>query len=112
VTAKPTVADLGIDPGAQRWQRSGDGTGAIEIAFVQVRDPVTPPAPATSPATPPAPRITATSALPANADAWVLMRVSDDPDGRVLVFDRHEWECFLDGARKGEFDDAAGSAAN
>jgi hypothetical protein len=23
------------------------------------------------------------------------------------VFDRHEWECFLDGARKGEFDDAA-----
>ena len=25
----------------------------------------------------------------------------------MLVFDRHEWECFLDGARKGEFDDAA-----
>jgi hypothetical protein len=24
------------------------------------------------------------------------------------VFDRHEWECFLDGARSGEFDDAAG----
>jgi hypothetical protein len=23
------------------------------------------------------------------------------------VFDRHEWECFLDGARNGEFDDAA-----
>jgi hypothetical protein len=23
------------------------------------------------------------------------------------VFDRHEWECFLDGARKGEFDAAA-----
>jgi Domain of unknown function (DUF397) len=38
---------------------------------------------------------------------WVLMRVTGDPEQRVLVFDRHEWECFLDGARKGEFDDAA-----
>jgi Domain of unknown function (DUF397) len=38
---------------------------------------------------------------------WVLMRVTGDPERRVLVFDRHEWECFLDGARNGEFDDAA-----
>ena len=38
---------------------------------------------------------------------WVLLRVAGDPDQRVLVFDRHEWECFLDGARNGEFDDAA-----
>lgn len=37
----------------------------------------------------------------------VLMRVTGDPAQRVLVFDRHEWECFLDGARNGEFDDAA-----
>jgi hypothetical protein len=35
------------------------------------------------------------------------MRVTGDPDQRVLVFDRYEWECFLDGARNGEFDDAA-----
>ena len=42
---------------------------------------------------------------------WILMRVTDDPDRRVLVFDRNEWESFLDGARKGEFDDAAGHAA-
>jgi hypothetical protein len=35
------------------------------------------------------------------------MRVTGDPEQRVLVFDRHEWECFLDGARKGEFDAAA-----
>jgi hypothetical protein len=108
VIAKPTVADLGIDPGAQRWQRSGDGTGAIEIAFVQARDPATSPAQATSPA----PRTTATSPAPAEAEDWVLMRVSDDPEGRVLVFDRHEWDCFLDGARKGEFDDATSPAAN
>src|SRR5262245_41611681 len=76
--AKPTVADLGIDVDAQTWQRSGDGPGAVEIAFVAARE-----------------------------EMWVLMRVADDPAGRVLVFDRHEWECFLDGAKKGEFDDAA-----
>ena len=39
---------------------------------------------------------------------WVLMRVTADPAGRVLVFDRREWECFLDGARNGEFDVTAG----
>lgn len=38
--------------------------------------------------------------------AWVLMRVSGDDSNRVLVYDHHEWECFLDGAKKGEFDDA------
>jgi hypothetical protein len=43
------------------------------------------------------------------ANSWVLMRVTGDPEQRVLVFDRHEWECFLDGARNGEFDDAAES---
>jgi hypothetical protein len=35
---------------------------------------------------------------------WVLLRVSGDQDGRVLVYDEHEWECFLDGVRNGEFD--------
>ena len=74
--------DLGLDPGAQRWQRSGDGAGAIEVAFARASSP----------------------------EDWVLMRVAADPDGRVLVFDRNEWECFLDGARKGEFDDAASLA--
>jgi Domain of unknown function (DUF397) len=39
--------------------------------------------------------------------SWILMRVTGDPEQRVLVFDRHEWDCFLDGARNGEFDDAA-----
>jgi hypothetical protein len=34
------------------------------------------------------------------------MRVAGDLGGRVLVFDRNEWECFLDGVRNGEFDDA------
>src|SRR5258708_6360744 len=35
---------------------------------------------------------------------WVLLRVTGDPDGRVLVYDRNEWLCFLDGAARGEFD--------
>ena len=79
MTAKPTVADLGIDLAAQAWHRSGRGDGAIEVAFARA----------------------------GNGADWVLMRVAGDPGQRVLVFDRHEWECFLDGARNGEFDDAA-----
>ena len=82
--AKPTVAELGIDPAAEAWHRSGHGDGAIEIAFV----------PATR------------GSVPQDRAEWVLMRVAGDPQRRVLVFDRHEWECFLDGARNGEFDDA------
>jgi hypothetical protein len=77
---KPTPGDLGIDPGALVWNRSGDGPGSIEIAF-----PVSP--------------------RWARGD-WVLMRVAGDPERRILVFDRNEWLCFIDGARNGEFDDA------
>ena len=83
MSVKPTVADLGIDPARQSWQRSGAGAGVIEVAFTRA------PRGAGSP------------------QDWVLMRVTDDPVGRVLVFDRNEWECFLDGARNGEFDEAA-----
>jgi hypothetical protein len=87
-TAKPTASDLGIDVDAQAWQRSGDGDGCVEIAFV-------------------GPARDAGPAGVAGA-AWVLMRVAGDPEGRVLVYDRNEWECFLDGVRGGEFDDADG----
>jgi len=80
VSAKPTVAELGIDVDAQDWQRSGDGHDALEIAFVG-------------------------GAAGSGAETeWVLMRVAGDPEGRVLVYDRNEWECFLDGVRGGEFD--------
>jgi hypothetical protein len=85
VTGKPTVEALGIDVAAQRWQRSGGGEGAIEVAMV-------------------------TGAGPLTGD-WVLMRVAGDPAGRVLVYDRHEWECFLDGVKNGEFDDDAAADA-
>jgi hypothetical protein len=80
---KPTPQELGIDPAALAWERSGDDAGSIEVAF-----PV--------------------SHRWARGD-WVLMRVAGDEAGRILVFDRNEWECFLDGARNGEFDDVAGS---
>jgi hypothetical protein len=81
MTAKPTVEALGIDVAAQAWQRSGDGDGSIEVAFVRADDP-------------------------AGID-WVLMRVAGDQAGRVLVYDMNEWACFLDGVRNGEFDAAA-----
>lgn len=91
MSRKPTVESLGIEPAAQAWQRSGDGDGAIEVAFI--REPVVARSEAASAAEP--------------RTEWVLMRVAGDPAGRVLVYDRHEWECFLDGVRNGEFDDAA-----
>ena len=85
--AKPTVADLGVDPHALCWERSGDGgDGCIEVAF---------------------PLVTASGEAARARGDWVLMRVAGDPAGRILVFERNEWECFLDGVRKGEFDDAA-----
>ena len=76
---KPTVEELGIDVTGQDWRRSGVGDGTIEVAMV-------------------------TGGGRPGVD-WVLMRVAGDPAGRVLVYDRHEWECFLDGVRNGEFDD-------
>ena len=81
---KPTPTELGVDPELLAWQRSGEADGSIEVAF------------------PLSPRW-------ARGD-WVLMRVAGDPDGRVLVFDRNEWVCFLDGASQGEFDNVAGLA--
>ena len=98
MTGKPTVSELGIDLAAQVWHRSGHGGGAIEVAFARAGGPAPrPPRETADPAAPRQPRRT----------EWVLMRVAGDPEQRVLVFDRHEWECFLDGARNGEFDGAA-----
>ena len=82
---KPTPAELGIDPVLLAWERSGEHAGSIEIAF------------------PLSPRWV--------RGDWVLMRVADDPMERVLVFDRNEWECFIDGARNGEFADAADASS-
>lgn len=74
---KPVIGDLPIDPATQDWQRSGDGDGAVEVARTE-----------------------------ALGQPWVLVRVAGDPSGRILVYDQHEWECFVDGVRRGEFDAA------
>jgi len=77
---KPTFSQLGIDPATLDWQRSGSGAGSLEVAFVG-----------------------GGSAVDNAGTAWVLLRVADDPVGRVLVYDRTEWLCFLDGVGRGEF---------
>jgi uncharacterized protein DUF397 len=81
MAGKPTVEELGIDVSHQSWLRSGEGEGSIEVAIVDAAGGA------------------------GECGQWVLMRVAGDPGGRVLVYDRNEWECFLDGARNGEFDD-------
>ena len=37
----------------------------------------------------------------------IAIRDSKDSDGSVLVYTPDEWDAFLDGAKKGEFDDLA-----
>lgn len=75
------AGEPGIDMGSLTWRRpagasAGHAVGVMEVA-VTPRD---------------------------GGGNWVLLRVAGDPDGRVLVYDEHEWECFLDGVRNGEFD--------
>jgi hypothetical protein len=81
---KPTAAGLGVDLATLDWQRSGTGGGSFEVAFIAAR------------------RDEGDSAEP--AVDWVLLRVAGDPAGRVLVYDRTEWLCFIDGVTRGEFD--------
>jgi hypothetical protein len=127
---KPTPADLGIDPAALDWQRSGAGDGCIEVAFpvgtgaAGMGEAATGAAGTGAAGTGGAGVVGTGAAGMGAAGAgvvgtgvvgtgdwqrgeWVLMRVTGDPSGRVLVFDRNEWECFLDGARNGEFDASA-----
>jgi DNA-3-methyladenine glycosylase I len=94
VRAKPTASELGVDLATLNWQRSGSGTGSFEVAFIAGESGGS----------------SLTLALGPGAGGgteWVLLRVADDPSGRVLVYDRVEWQSFLDGVRAGEFDDAA-----
>ena len=35
---------------------------------------------------------------------WTAVRDSKNPAGPVQLYTVHEWDCFLDGARNGEFD--------
>jgi hypothetical protein len=85
--AKPTPAGLGVDLASLDWQRSGSGPGSFEVAFIAASRG----------------KRAGQVGQEVKAD-WVLLRISDDPAGRVLVYDRNEWTCFLDGAGHGEFD--------
>ena len=38
-------------------------------------------------------------------DGMIAVRDSKHPEGPVLLYTRAEWLAFLDGAKKGEFDD-------
>jgi Domain of unknown function (DUF397) len=38
------------------------------------------------------------------ADGRVALRDSKDTRKPPHIFTRHEWKCFIDGAKKGEFD--------
>ena len=98
--AKPTATGLGVDLASLEWQRSGTGPGSFEVAFLasQMRNPRAAAGKAPSAAVGPE----ADSSCP--PIEWVLLRVAGDPAGRVLVYDRNEWLCFLDGAVRGEFD--------
>ncbi len=89
-SVKPTAASLGVDIATLDWHRSGTGAGSFEVAFV-----------AAGPHE--GDERHARDGGPGSPD-WVLLRVTGDPDGRVLVYDRTEWECFVDGVRGGEFD--------
>lgn len=77
--SKPTLTQLGVDPAKLDWQRSGTGAGSLEVAFVRAEE-----------------------AEEAEV-SWVLLRAAGDPAGLVLVYDRTEWLCFLDGVGRGEF---------
>jgi Domain of unknown function (DUF397) len=40
----------------------------------------------------------------AHLDRWTVIRDSKNPAGPIHCYTPHEWECFLDGAKNGEFD--------
>jgi hypothetical protein len=78
---EPGAVPAGVDPDSVRWRRpagmgGAEGEGVMEVAIVPRPD----------------------------GGSWVLLRVAGDPAGLVLAYDEHEWECFLDGVRNGEFD--------
>ena len=105
-TAKPTPAGLGVERATLDWQRSGAGPGSFEIAFVAGRRDGESDQTAAALTVENRLDVVGPDAVGPDDDRadWVLLRVVGDPAGRVLVYDRNEWTCFLDGAEHGEFD--------
>jgi hypothetical protein len=94
MTGKPTAQTLGLDPSSLTWRRAGAAASAGPGAAA---------GPGTAASAGPGAMEVAVAPR-GGGGKWVLLRVADDPDGRVLVYDEHEWACFLDGVRNGEFD--------
>ena len=101
--AKPTAAGLGVGLAALDWQRSGTGAGSFEVAFVAARRDEEDCQHADAAGHSGALRMARDGSAEPAAD-WVLLRVAGDPAGRVLVYDRNEWMCFINGVARGEFD--------
>jgi hypothetical protein len=112
--SKPTVAGLGVDIAALDWQRSGTGPGSFEVAFVASRtngqEEASGPSGASGASGRSGTAASSCDAAHGPTAEWVLLRVADDPAARVLVYDRNEWLCFLDGVVHGEFDRREGLA--
>ncbi len=119
MTGKPTAQTLGLDLSALTWRRAGaadpgstaSGSGASGGAAAG--GAASGSAASGSPASGGGASDGADSesgamevamAPRAAGGTWVLVRVTGDAEGRVLVYDEHEWACFLDGVRNGEFD--------
>lgn len=93
---KPTPEQLGLELEALQWHRSGEADGSFEVAFVTDV--------AYAAGQPGSGQPGSGTAPPGQGADWVLLRVAGDPGRRVLVYDRVEWESFLDGVNRGEFD--------
>lgn len=76
--SKPSIEDLTRQLDCKvddlPWQTSGRGDGMFQVAIVRVDD----------------------------GTPWILVRIQGKPD--VQIYTEHEWRCFVDGARRGEFD--------
>lgn len=76
---KPTIEELSKQFGRpvddMPWRTSGDGDGMFQVAIIRLDD----------------------------GTVWVLIRLVGKPD--VQIYNKHEWDCFVDGVRSGEFDD-------
>lgn len=74
-TAEELRERLGSTADDLPWRTSGAGAGMFQVAI----------------------------ARPDGGTAWVLVRLAGEPG--VQVYSEHEWRCFVDGVRNGEFDD-------
>lgn len=74
-TAQELSGRLGVRLDDLPWRTSGRGEGMFQVAITCIDD-----------------------------TTWVLVRLQGQSND-AQVYSEHEWSCFLEGARRGEFDD-------